>query len=81
MNKAFILSAAVILLLLFTGLVIFTITSNKEHTKEKEILILKNDSLHVLQLKTKNELALSRYRFDSMIQKKYKSTHTLKKRI
>lgn len=45
------------------------------------MLILKNDSLHVLQLKTKNELALSRYRFDSVIQKKHKSTNTLKKRI
>ncbi|WP_462260667.1 hypothetical protein [Ferruginibacter sp.] len=81
MNKTFILSTAFLLLLLFAGLIIFTIARNKKLTKEKEILILKNDSLHVLQLKTKNELALSRYRFDSMIQKKYKSTNTLKKRI
>ena len=81
MNKAFILSTAFLLLVLFAGLVIFTIARNKKLTKEKEMLILKNDSLHVLQLKTKNELALSRYRFDSLIQKKRKSTHTLKKRI
>jgi hypothetical protein len=81
MNKTFILSTAFLLLLLFAGMVIFTITRNKKLTKEKEMLILKNDSLHVLQLKTKNELALSRYRFDSLIQKKYKSTNTLKKRI
>ncbi len=72
---------AFLLLLLFAGMVIFTITRNKKLTKEKEMLILKNDSLHVLQLKTRKELALSRYRFDSVIQKKYKSTNTLKKRI
>ena len=81
MNKAFILSTAFLLLVLFAGLIIVTIARNKKLTKEKEMLILKNDSLHVLQLKTKNELALSMYRFDSMIQKKYKSTNTLKKRI
>jgi len=81
MNKTFILSMAFLLLLLFAGMVIFTITRNKKLTKEKEMLILKNDSLHVLQLKTRKELALSRYRFDSVIQKKYKSTNTLKKRI
>jgi hypothetical protein len=81
MNKTFILSMAFLLLLLFAGMVIFTIARNKKLINEKEILILKNDSLHVLQLKTKNELALSRYRFDSVIKKKFKSTHTLKKRI
>jgi hypothetical protein len=81
MNKPLILSVTYMLLILFTGLVIFTITLSNKLVKEKEILILKNDSLHMLQLKTKNELALSKYRFDSMMKKKYHSALTLKKRI
>jgi hypothetical protein len=69
-----------LIMLSFIMYFFLTQKNNKQLRQERAVLILKNDSLHLLQLKTKNELVLSRRRFDSLAKKKYNASFTFKKR-
>lgn len=80
MKRVIVLSIAFFLFLSFSVFSFFMYNQNTALCKEKETLILKNDSLHMLQLKTKNELALFKLRIDSLINKGYKNSFTFKKR-
>lgn len=58
-----------ILVLLVVAAVMLWLTAEKENVKlqkQKEELILKSDSLHMLQLKTKKDLIYSINRIDSL---------------
>lgn len=50
----------------------FSIQSNKKMVNEKEKLILRNDSLHVREIKAKRELLLVQSRLDSLLGAKIK---------
>lgn len=59
-----ILIFSVILLSIFVSAVSI---SNQKLKKQKEELILKSDSLHILQLEANKELSWTRYRLDSLL--------------
>ena len=72
MNKTFIPPTAISILFL-TGVVFFLALNNRKLLKEKELLILRNDSLQIKQLKTKTELSLAQKRLDSLLKYKAKN--------
>lgn len=76
MNKVF-PAIAVLAIIFLTSVVLLSARRNKTLVKEKEALILQNDSLHMLQLKTKDELESIQNSFDS-ISKKNKKSFTFK---
>ena len=45
----------------------FSIRNNKKIKSEKEALILKNDSLHIREIKTKKELLALQKQLDSLM--------------
>jgi len=47
----------------------FSVQHSKKLVKENEQLILKNDSLHILELKANKELVLVQMRLDSLIRR------------
>jgi len=58
-----------IIFLLAVAAVMLWLTTEKENVKlqkQKEALILKSDSLHMLQLKTKKDLIYSNNKIDSL---------------
>lgn len=77
MNKVFFPAIAVLAIIFLTSVVLLSARRNKTLVKEKEALILQNDSLHMLQLKTKDELESIQNSFDS-ISKKNKKSFTFK---
>lgn len=77
MNKVFFPAIAVLAIIFLTSVVLLSARRNKTLVKEKEVLILQNDSLHMLQLKTKDELESVQNSFDS-ISKKNKKSFTFK---
>ena len=78
MNKSLARLVVIVLMLLLTATIFFSVDETNKLLKEKERLILKNDSLHVLQLKTKGELAALRKHLDSVV--KSKDIYNLKNR-
>lgn len=56
--------------LLLSSVIFIWARENKKLEKEKEELILRNDSLHIIQLKMKNELNVRQNRLDSLFEKK-----------
>lgn len=50
----------------------FSIRSNNKMVNEKEKLILRNDSLHIREIKAKRELLLVQSRLDSLLGAKIK---------
>lgn len=61
---------SIFLVLILSGTVLFTSRDNKKLVKEKEELMLKNDSLHMQQLRTRKEMMFLQARLDSIIKKK-----------
>lgn len=58
-----------ILILLAAAAVILWLVAERENVmlqKEKKLLMLKNDSLHMLQIKTKKDLIYSNNKIDSL---------------
>lgn len=61
--------SGVFFLFLLLSLVVMMLISARENARlkaENEVLILKNDSLHMLQLKTKKDLIYSNNKIDSI---------------
>jgi len=69
-NKPSLTLVAAIALVCISGTVFFSVANNKKLVKEKERLILRNDSLHMEQLKIKNDLSIAQNRIDSLSGKK-----------
>ncbi|GAB2810659.1 hypothetical protein [Ferruginibacter profundus] len=68
--RRFLIYAGFLVTVLFLGIsLLFTVQFNKSLIKTKELLILKNDSLHMLQLQTKKELAGMKNYLDSTVTK------------
>ncbi len=67
--KNFFITITTVLLLIIAfliGALVFAAGNYKTMVKEKETLILQNDSLHILHLQTKNHLQLIQSRIDSL---------------
>jgi len=69
----------ILLILALTILVVFLVKQNHHLVKENELLILKSDSLHMLQIKTKKDLLYSNGQIDSISNNRiYKKSKALK---
>jgi sensor domain CHASE-containing protein len=69
----FLIYSGLLLAVLLLGIsLLMTVQFNKNLIRTKEVLILKNDSLHMLQLQTKKELNGIRNYLDSTLWKEKK---------
>jgi sensor domain CHASE-containing protein len=69
----FLIYSGLLLAVLSLGIsLLMTVQFNKNLVRTKEVLILKNDSLHMLQLQTKKELNGMRNYLDSTLAKEKK---------
>jgi sensor domain CHASE-containing protein len=69
----FLIYSGLLLAVLSLGIsLLMTVQFNKNLVRTKEVLILKNDSLHMLQLQTKKELNGMRNYMDSTLAKEKK---------
>ncbi|MGG9962640.1 hypothetical protein [Ferruginibacter sp. SUN106] len=68
--RRFLIYSGLLVTVLFLGIsLLFTVQFNKNLIRTKELLILKNDSLHMLQLQTKKQLTGIQNYLDSTLTK------------
>lgn len=66
MERAWFHTVLILLIILSTVILVITAKENVKLRKENELLILKSDSLHMLQIKTKKDLLYSNNKIDSL---------------
>ena len=73
MNKALLTAMVILSVIAVAATLLFSVQHSKKLVKEKEQLILKSDSLHILELKAKKELMFVQMRLDSFIRNNKKN--------
>ena len=73
MNKALLTAMVILSVIAVAATLLFSVQHSKKLVKEKEQLILKSDSLHILELKAKKELMFVQIRLDSFIRNNKKN--------
>ena len=70
MKSGFIVSFLTGIIILLSIFVLVASKKNSQLKMEKEILILRSDSLHILQIQTNKELVRTQKKLDSLFGKK-----------
>ncbi len=72
MLKTFFPSVMIVLLITASSALFITVRHNKQLKREKEVLLLKNDSLHIEQIQIRKELTTVKKYLDSTLSVKSK---------